>query len=194
MQNKNELRLKEEVQKVRALLSSEQEPNASDSALQVKNDLINAEASKQQPELQPIENVPKLNVDEEAEIPTKEIQKKEGSPKEANESQDLAQVKEYFKENPKIITVLKRLEKGSQSKYNPYWMNSSGKLKDIVGALKEIMDKKSDVDEALKDANSLLSKVINKQRISLFNPETKSRQIIEEKDFSSDPTTHHKGS
>lgn len=90
----------------------------------------------------------------------------------------LKEIKAYYKNYPKLIKMLNRLEKGSQSS-NPYWMNSTQKLNNTVNALNAIIKESASLKGALKDPQSELFKALNHQRISFFKPITKSMKLAQ---------------
>ncbi|CEK10870.1 hypothetical protein [Legionella hackeliae] len=89
-------------------------------------------------------------------------------------------VKNHFQNHEKISTIITRLENGANS-YNPYWMNSSKKLNNILNCLARCIENSEDVDRLLQDANSPLSKALDMQRLPRFfcsSEKTQSREII----------------
>ncbi|MDP1604538.1 MAG: hypothetical protein Q8M03_14875 [Legionella sp.] len=73
-------------------------------------------------------------------------------------------LKEYA-EGSAVIEVMKRLQKGEDNKWNPYWMNSKDKLHGIVSVINK-QKAGFNLAEMLNDKTSDLYRAINKSRIT----------------------------
>ena len=64
-----------------------------------------------------------------------------------------------------VIDSMLRLKKGQDQFWNPYWMNSGEKLKEIIHAI-DTLPQDASLSDALKDENSTIYKALNMHRIT----------------------------
>lgn len=74
-------------------------------------------------------------------------------------------LKEHGDAGKIVINSLIRLKQGQDQFWNPYWMNSGTKLKQITDAVDKLPQDKN-LDEIIKDENSDLYKALNTHRLS----------------------------
>lgn len=90
-------------------------------------------------------------------------------------------LKEQGAEGQKLIEVLTRLHKGSISS-NPYWMNSSKKLKHIIHAV-TALEPDADLKALLQNDTSDLYKAVNMSRITPLSLFTKKMTVHQSHSF-----------
>ena len=85
-----------------------------------------------------------------------------------------------------MINMMSRLKEGQNNYWNPYWMNSGTKLKNIIAEF-EALPPTEMLDEVLNNKESNLYKAVNQPRLSVLTflgafgiNHSKSAQMVEE--------------
>ncbi|MCL9685173.1 hypothetical protein [Legionella maioricensis] len=114
--------------------------------------------------------------------------------KETNQAyyRTIERLEDYGEIGNRMIDMMSRLKEGQENYWNPYWMNSGTKLKNIIAEF-EALPPTVLLDEVLNDKESNLYKAVNQPRISALTflgafgiNRTKSVQMVEENTFADD--------